>query len=371
MRVFLLGATGAVGRRTAAELLRQPEVEELVVAGRNQPTTEGLARALGGGSDRVRAQVVSLDGDDLALQITGCDVVVSCAGPFYETERSAAQAAIDGGVSYVSLCDELAPFEEVMALDESAAASGATVVSGCGLSPGITNMLVAFAAAGLDAVEEIDIALGRSSSETTGLASARHLLFELASEAPVIEDHQTLTKRAGTSPKLVYFPEPVGWVETFRSGHPEVMSLPDIYGSLESLEFRIGLVERITMDTARAFAATPLVRSEGARSAFASATRPLRPFIDRLPPTGPPWTAARVDVRGTSGGNHTTISLGVADRLVNFASIPLTLAALRLGAGEHHGPGVKTPETAFEVGSFLRDLSRRGVGIARLEPSPV
>ena len=371
VRVFLLGATGSVGRRTAAELLRQPEVEELVVAGRNRPVAEGLATALGGGSDRVRAQGVTLEADDLALQLTGCDVVVSCAGPFYETEVAAARAAIDAGVSYVSLCDEALPYEEVQSLEESIVSSGITIVSGCGLSPGITNMLIAHAASELDEVESVDIALGRSSSESTGPAAARHFLFELASDAFVIEDRQRRSKKAGTGPKLVYFPEPVGWVETFRVGHPEVLSLPGVYPSLESLEFRIGLAERITMDTARAFAATPLVDSERARRAFVSTTRPLRPFIDRLPPTGPPWTAARVDVRGSAQGSHATISLGVADRLVNFASIPLTLAALRLGSGDHRGPGLKTPEEAFGVGSFLHDLSRRGIGIARLEPTPV
>jgi hypothetical protein len=269
------------------------------------------------------------------------------------------------------LCDEAVPYEEVLSLEESAVSAGITIVSGCGLSPGITNMLVAHAGKELDEIEGVEIAVGRSSSESTGPATARHFLFELASDAFVIEDGQRRSKKAGTGPKLVYFPEPVGWVETFRCGHPEVLSLPGIYSSLESCEFRIGLVERITMDTARAFAATPLVKNERARRAFVSATRPLRPFIDRLPPTGPPWTAVRVDVRGSVGGSHTTISLGVADRLANFASIPLTLAALRLGAGRHRGPGLKTPERAFEVGPFLHDLSRRGIGIARLEPKPV
>lgn len=369
MRVFLLGATGAAGRRTAAELLRQPEVDELVLSGRTKTSVDALARALGGAPPRVHAR--GCDVTDLDAHLEDVDVLVSCAGPSYETELPAAEAAVRAGVSYVSLCDEEAPFAQVQALDERARSSDCTIVSGCGLSPGITNMLASHAAGELDQLNALDIALARSSTESTGQASARHFLYELGREATVIEDGQPLAERAGTAPKLVYFPEPVGWVETFFCGHPEALSVPRSHPSLHALEFRIGLIERITMDTARAFAATPLVRSERARRAFVSMTRPLKPVIDRLPPTGAPWTAARVDAHGSKDGSPTTISLGVVDRLMNFASIPLTLAALRLGTGRAKTRGVVDPEEAFEVGAFLRDLTRRGISVARLEPRPV
>lgn len=370
MRILLVGATGAAGRRTAAELLRQPEVEHLVLAGRNETAVTRLAHALGRGSNRVGSRTADLTAAG-PHDFGGVDVVVSCAGPHYETEEPSVRAAIAAGVSYVSLCDEHAALQEVQLLDREAKGAGVTIVNGFGLSPGITNMLVAHAARELDDIEAIDIALARSSAETNGPASARHFLYELGYEAPMVQDHQPQVAKAGTSPKLVYFPEPVGWVETFRSGHPEVVTLPVRYPALQSLQFRIGLIERITMDTVRAFSATPLVRNERARRTFISATRPLRPLIDRLPPSGPPWTAARVDVKGSKDSNPVQISLGTLDRLLNFASVPLTLAALRLGSGDVAGPGVRMPEEAFDAGRFLSDLVKRGIGIARLEPNPV
>ena len=370
MRVFLLGATGAAGRRTAAELLRQPEVDELALSARDATALESLARSMGGGSDRVRALAGDVRDEAFAEKLAGADVVVSAAGPFYETEVAAVEAAIAAGVSYVSLCDELTPFEDVQALDSRARHADVTIVSGCGLSPGITNLLVAHAERELDRIDAVDISIARSSTESTGLATARHFLYELSADAVELEDGQRIVQRAGTSPKLVYFPEPVGWVETFFCGHPEVVTLPAMFPSIESIEFRIGLVERITMDIARAFSATPAAQSEAARRAFVAFTRPVRPLIDRLPPTGPPWTAARVDAHGMRGGNPATISLGVVDRLLNFASIPLALATLRLSGGAKRS-GIVPPEEAFDVPSFLADLTRRGISLARLEPRPV
>jgi lysine 6-dehydrogenase len=320
----------------------------------------------------VEGQSFDLRGDASHLAAyRDVDVVVSCAGPHYETELPAARAAVEAGVSYVSLCDEHAALRQVQSLDEQARRAGITIVSGCGLSPGITNLLIAHGAAEMDTVEAIDIALARSSAESTGDATARHLLYELSHEAPVIRDRQNGVERSGSSPKLVYFPDPVGWVETYRCGHPEVVTLPDRYPGLDSLQFRLGLAEKITMDTARAFTATPLAQSERARRLFVTLTKPARPFIDRLPPRGPSWTAARVDIKGTRDGNQTTTSLAVVDKLLNFASVPLTLAALRLGAGEVSGPGVLSPEDAFDVPGFLRALTKRGIGVAVLEPAPV
>ncbi|MDQ4095685.1 MAG: saccharopine dehydrogenase NADP-binding domain-containing protein [Actinomycetota bacterium] len=371
MRVFLLGASGAAGRRTAAELLRQPEVDELVLSGRDADAIANLERSMGAGSDRVRSFSSDVRDERLVSHLRGADVVVSCAGPSYETEMPAVQAALAAGVSFVSLCDEHVPFEGVHGLQDRARDAGITIVSGCGLSPGITNLLVAYATRELDSVDAVDISLARSSTESTGLASARHFLYELSVDAIALEDRQRVTERAGTGPKLVYFPEPVGWVETFFCGHPEVVTLPRTHPSIEAIEFRIGLIERITMDTARAFSATPAAASDTARRAFVKLTRPLRPLIDRLPPTGPPWTAARVDTHGLRNGTPATISLGVVDRLLNFASIPLTLAALRLGDESTATTGVLPPEEAFDVPTFLRDLTQRGISIARLEPRPV
>ena len=371
MHVLLLGATGVSGRKTAAELLRQPAVETLWLCGREQKRLDELAGAFGD-SQRVQPRAFDLSEASLHSNLfRDADVVVSCAGPGYVTEGPAARAAVEGTSAYVSLCDDASGFEQAKALHERATDAGVTVVSGCGLSPGVTNLLIAHAARQLDDIEAVDISLARSSVESHGEATTRHLLYELGEEAPVVKDGRRTSEPSGSAPRLVFFPEPIGWVETFRMGHPEILTIPPRYDGVTTVQFRVGLAERITMDTARAFGATPFARSETARSFFVAATKPLRPLIDRLPPRGPAWSGARVDLHGTKDDSPRTISLAAVDRLLNFTSAALTLAALRLGDGEVGGPGVLSVEDAFEPEAFLRDLTKRGIAVAELEPKPV
>ncbi|MDQ3985015.1 MAG: saccharopine dehydrogenase NADP-binding domain-containing protein [Actinomycetota bacterium] len=372
MRVLLLGALGATGRRTAGELVRNPELEKLVVAGRDPVHLQRFARALDSSNERVTPAVVDVhDQDEARNAFERVDAVVSCAGPHYLTEYPAAKASILAGVSYVSLCDEYPAAQRAQSLSEIAQERGVTVVNGCGLSPGITNFMIDLAAGHLEQVEEINIALARSATESEGRATALHFLYELTRDAPFVSDHEPSTEPAATSPKLVFFPEPVGWVETFRCGHPEVVTLPHTYPDLTSLQFRIGLTEKATMDVARAFVATPLAHSETARNLFVNFSRPLRPLVNNLPPRGPSWSAARVDVRGNSKGRSSTITYGVVDHLANFVSVPLARAAVELGSGRVSHPGVHPPEKVFETKPFLRHLLERGIRVAELEPRTV
>ena len=371
MRVLLLGATGQTGRKTAAELLRQPEVETLWLSGRSEGELSALEAAFGD-KNRVRARAFDLAEAPLHINLfSDADLVVSCAGPSYETEELAARAAISAGTPYVSLCDEYEPLARLHALDQAARSAGIPLVAGCGLGPGITNLLTAYGSERLDALEAIEVALARSSAESTGDATTLHFLYELTQDAAVIKDHQLGFERPGSSPRLVYFPEPVGWVETYRIGHAEVLTFPEQYPDLASVQFRAGLAEKVAMDTARAFSATPPAKTDRGRRIFTAASRPLRPLIDRLPPRGPAWSGARVDLHGLKGGNRETVSLAVVDRLVNLTSATLTLAARRVGNGEVARTGVCSIEEAFDPRGFLKDLARRGISVAALEPRPV
>lgn len=372
MRVLLLGATGVVGTRAAGELMRASDVTTLLVAGRCRDEIERRAQLWGG--DEGRAQAVVLDASDstaIADAAAGADVIASCAGPGYLLEAAGVRAAIAAGVDYVSLCDDHDATEEITALGASAIGAGSTIVSGCGLSPGITNLLIALAAARLDEVDEITIAVAAASADPQGVAARLHFLHGLTRAAPVISDHRLTSERSATSPRLVYFPEPVGWVETFLCGHPEVVTLAAKRGRLRSLQFRIGLGEKVVMDTVRASVATRALGVEVARQTWLRAAEPLRPLLERIPPHGPPWTAARVDVRGTSEGRSSAVSYAVVDRLANLASVPIAYAALQLGRKDVTNPGVRAPEEVFSPKPFLRALAERGIRIARLEPAPV
>jgi NAD(P)-dependent dehydrogenase (short-subunit alcohol dehydrogenase family) len=359
MRVLILGAAGRTGRRTAAELARREEVTDLIVTGLDYEPLHRFASLFG---ERVRpARVDAEDSDDVRAACSQADVVVNCAGPAYLTETAAVVGAIEAGAAYVSLCDDYAAAGAAIALDERARETGALVIPGCGLAPGLTTMLARLARAELDDVHEIELSLAPSFGDLPTEAHSAHLVHALSSPVPVLSEHEERIADSRGGPHLVYFPEPVGWVETVTCAHAEMHNLrsPD----LGALTIRLGLTERAAMDALRALSSSPFSTLRSARRALAVA--------HALPPRGPQWSAARVDVVGSSDGRTATVSLGVVDHLINLATAPLTLAAVELGSGRVEGSGVKSADQVFDPREFLASLGGRGIGVARLEAAPV
>ena len=358
MNVLLLGATGAIGRRTAAELLRSPEIDRLTLAGRDGDLLRSLVERLRG---RATLDLDEFDilSPGLADRMAGRDVVVSCAGPGQDLELPCADAAIAAGIRYVSLNDDVEPARELLGKHDDAKKAGATIVGGCGAAPGISNLLLALAAAELDSVEEVEVAFAASAADGGGPAGDLHFI-EMLDRAARERD----SKEEGGSPHPVYFPEPVGWVETFGCGHPEEMAVAGD-GGRPAFSFRIGLAEKAVMDVVRAGVAARLTSGERRRRLWLKTAAPVRPLLEKATPGVAPWTAVRTDVRGRASGKLRTVTMGVVDHLANLTSIPIAHAALSVASVQ---PGVFTADRAFPAKPFLAALASRGIRFARLEP---
>ena len=356
MRVLLLGATGEMGGRTASELLRNPAVEHLTLAGRDRQRLGELSARLGG---RAAIEVAAFDihsSGDLVARCSDHDLVVSCAGPAYELEVPCVRASIDARTNYISLNDDFDAAAEARPLGEAAADAGVSVVTGCGAAPGLSGLLAALAARDLDAVDEVEIAVGASSRDGGGTAAQLHFVSMLGGS-------DAATSRSGL-PHPVYFPEPVGWIETFSCAHPEELSIPHTAPGT-AVRFRAGLAEKAVMDVIRASVATRLTASEPIKRAWLKGARPLRPVLEQMTPGRGGWTALRVDVHGRRDGRARTISYGIVDHLVNLASIALGEGAALM---QDVKPGVLAPEEAFDPKDLLRAATKRGLRFARLEP---
>jgi hypothetical protein len=172
-------------------------------------------------------------------------------------------------------------------------------------------------------------------------------------------------ERGARSPHSVYFPDPVGWVETFTCGHPEQLGLERSHPELDTFRFRIGLAEKAVMDVVRVGIATRLTSGPRRRRLWLKSAQPARPILEKLSPKAGPWTGLRVDVRGHRATKNKTVSFGVVDHLTNLASIAIAQAALSLPEGRS---GVLSASEAFEPREFLRAVAQRGLTFARLQP---
>lgn len=317
---------GRVGAHAARHLLSTAGVDEVLLHDTEPGRARTAAGEIGAGAGVVEGSLEGL------LERGPAAVAVAAEGSAH------AAAAVERGVAVASSADGLDVVRRLLELDPAARAAGVPVIVGAGLAPGLSDVLVRFAAERCDAVDEVHVSRYGVSGPECARARRR------ASWGPVIEldDHAWVRPRAGTGRRLVAFPEPVGPHDCRRAVSP----VPQ-------------LVAR----------AVPGVR----RVSFRDAAR----LSDRV--TGgvpPPVTGRRaqvlgglhVEVRARRGPRAEVLVYGTVDQMAPMVGAILATATLA-AAGltpQHVAAGV---HGLGEVGgaSVLAELGHRGVRAARFE----
>lgn len=322
--VALIGA-GAVAVRAARQLVDTPGLDRLVIASRDAADARRLARAVG-------AEATSLD-RALATNPTACAVAVP--GP---VGVAMIRAAIDAGIAAASCADDAPAIRHLLELGPRAFDRDVLVVAGCGMVPGIADVLARHAADGLEQPDEVHVA-------RVGVAgpACRAALREAvgADAREWREQAWHVPDRRG--PQLVWFPEPIAAREC-----------TSVDGGVELLR---GAVPEARDVTVRA--------EEPTRVSRGRALRARRP--------GDEFGGARVEVWGWRDGARTSLVYGAIERPAIAAGTTLAVSAARLagllpsiGLRVEHG-GVRSVGATFESVPFLAELAHRGVKAAAFE----
>src|SRR5262249_44124856 len=205
--ILIVGGYGVVGRRIAAELA--PDYpDSVVVAGRNLARANETATAIGHG---VRGQRIDIAvPSSIAAALVGVSVVISCID---QPGRTLLWAAVERGLNYTDITPHLTELGRGAAygkIGAAARASGARVVLGTGIVPGISNVMVRALADVLGGVDEIETALLLAASDGGGPGSFDYFLQELSMSFHTWVDGKDRLAHAFSDPQLVDFPPPVG-----------------------------------------------------------------------------------------------------------------------------------------------------------------
>ncbi|MDV2477972.1 NAD(P)H-binding protein [Rhodococcus zopfii] len=231
MKIIVIGGSGRVGKRVVDELTTH-STHAVTVADRVPPRVPV-------------SNFVPLDLSDsaaLAEVIAAHDVVVNTAGPFDLWGTTVLDAAIDGRVDYVDVCDDPEATLALLARDEAARRAGIRAVIGLGVSPGLTNYLGVMAAQHLSEVDTVATFWGDSregmdvATATTygtelaaafagGRAAYTHLILQAAAEVPIWRDGASTYERAWRRGFRIR--TSTGQTGVYRMiGHPEPVTLP-------------------------------------------------------------------------------------------------------------------------------------------------
>jgi len=318
---------GDVGVRTARQLIDTPGVDRVVVAARHLEHAREVASALHDG-----AEPLKLGRDDPLPP--GIDAVASALPS--NVDASYARRAVAAGIPYASCADRDATIRALLALDRDARATGARVVAGCGLAPGLSDVLARHAVGVLDSVDELHVArwgVAGPASASEARRAQREPALEWRDGEMVHDKHRHA--------ELVWFPDPV------RARECELVAT--------GVELLVDANPGAGRVTARL------------------GTPPARRFT---PPgrrdAGVAWGAVRSEAWGWQDRVRTSVVYGVIERTGVAAGTVLGVTAAWL-AGAIPTVAARDQAGAFGLGAvvdavpFLAELARRGVKAAAFE----
>ena len=361
MKILLLGACAVMAVPLIPRLAAEADVERITLADRNAAKAEQLAVAdpklssvLADASDHPR--VVEL--------MRGYDLSISYIGPFYFFEKRLVRAAVEAGKPYVSICDDYDAYLDVVALEDEARKSGVKILTGFGNSPGLTQVLAKKGYLSMAKPEKIHIHWCAGSDEAAGPANLAHLFHIFTGTTLQWMEGREVRVKTGRGKKTVVFPEPIGQVPVFYTGHAESVSIPRNLPGLTEVTLHGGVKPVYIVKLVKAMAALGLTKKHRSRTSLAR-------FFHRIEgwfvSEGIDKSVGRVEVYGKDeGGAAQSRAYSYVGHIADITSIPCLTAALWLGRGKFDAlpGGVYAPERVIDDPDvFLQDLVQRGVEI--------
>jgi saccharopine dehydrogenase-like NADP-dependent oxidoreductase len=280
---------------------------------------------------------------------------VSCID---QPRRGLLRAAIERGLRYTDITPHLvelgsgAAYEEISA---AARASGARVVLGTGIVPGISNVIVRALAHTLGGADVIETSLLLSASDASGRASFDYFVKELTMPFAVHVDGVDRPAHAFSDPRVIEFPSPFGPRSAYLFPFSDQVLYPRTMGAqtaLTRLAIEPARLGRLLAASVR-LGAVRLVAQERVRNVLA------RRRSDRAPSEGARF-ALRVDINHDGRSAHATL-VGGAQADAAAAGASATVRSLM--EGEISDPGVWMPEQVIKPPGFFSHLARHGLTV--------
>ena len=373
-KVIVLGGCGAVGSVAVRTLAASDLFSGVVIGDRDLSRADAIASEAGAG----RVTAVKIDAQDpasLTGPMQGCDVVLNCVGPFYQSVRTIVETVLELGVDYVDVCDDVDATLELLDLDARAKAKGVTALIGMGSSPGATNLLAKLAATTLlDETDSIDIFHTHGGEAFEGEGVIGHRFHCMSIDIPMFLDgrlrYVKFFEEDGIALRQTFdFPVIGKNIPIFPYPHPEQVTLPRHLkvrnvtnkGSVLPIEYynltkdlcalglnsREPVVVKGSPVSPHDFTVAYIIRKRGEILKAAGFNKPCG--------------CCTVVARGTKDGRRQEYRFHMASRsqaLGEGTGIPAAMGVMLMVMGKVSGPGVLPPEACVDPLDFIGLISK-------------
>jgi lysine 6-dehydrogenase len=361
-RILVLGGSGEMGSAAVVDLVERTDHD--VSIGDIRPDAAHALLDRLGAPDRV-VDVDVDDPDSLAHALADTDVVLNAT--YMRQNVQVTDAAIAASVHLVDLGSYYP--ETLQQLDRHAAAerAGCRIVPGCGVAPGLTNILARLGADQLDSVDAIRMYsyITHPMWTSPGIVVTR---FDASTGTSIVwEGGRAVEYPSFSGEERFAFPEPYGEQEVHLVPHPEPLTVPRTI-DVRDVVFKVGYpadeTERIRVLLALGFDRDEPYELDGTAI---SPRRFAAAYIGRhgIGPSERSANVKHVRVEGAKDGRPITLTYDFAVEQTGrsaSAAITGTVAAIAADLVARGGPvGVHPPEAAFAPRPFIDALAERGL----------
>src|SRR5262245_16122748 len=223
-RLLIAGGYGVVGRRIAS-LLAPHYPGRVVIGGRRVDVARREAARIDFGTQARDLDVNSHD--SVAAALDGMDVVVSCVD---QLEPHLLLLCAQNGLAYTDITPHLAFRSDIENVDTQARQSGARILMGAGMAPGIANVMAAWLAHHVESVQAIETTVLLSIGDEYGAASTEFLTETLTRPFRLFDRGKYRTVWPFTEPTQVAFSAPIGTRTAYLFPSSDVVSYPNTLG---------------------------------------------------------------------------------------------------------------------------------------------
>jgi lysine 6-dehydrogenase len=372
MKILVLGGAGAMGTVTVRDLAESPNVSEVVIADVSLERANRLRNLIG--SQKVKAKPVdATNRQGLVEAMKEADAVANALP--YHLNIQVMKAAMEAGKNLTDLGGVYHTTLKQLELHKEAKKAGITAVLGCGLAPGITDILAKYGADKLDTVDEVHIKYGEVNLTPVRYKWSFRTVLEEYTSGPVVYrngEYQTLPPFSGK--QRVRFPEPIGEQTCCYGLYSGVAALPRTIGKgVKAVDCLMVLREE---DEQRIKVLNDMGLTSDKPVNFKGVSISPREFLLRCAP--PPDAKARdvagavVEVTGERGGEKTRCTYSLVhsyhekyevSALAYLTGVPLSIVSQMLAEGNISERGVLPPEVAVKPEPFFAELAKRGIRI--------
>lgn len=365
-KIVVLGA-GLVGKAMAIDLARTCEVTSVDI---NEEALAAVAR------ENIKTRKADLsDAAQLSAAIQDADLVVGAVPGFMGLKTAATVIAAGKNMADISFFPE-----DPFLLDEEAKKKNVTIVTDCGVAPGMGNIILGYhhkrmnihtyecLVGGLPVVREWPY-------EYKAVFSPIDVIEEYIRPARYVQNSAVVIKEALSDPELIHFPG-VGTLESWNSDglRSLIKTMPDIPNMIEKTLRYPGCIEYLRVLRETGFFSYEEVDVKGVKVRPIDVTARLLFPKWKLKPGEEEFTVMRIRIAGDENGVATSYEYNLLDRtdkatntlsMARTTGYTCTAAAHLILNNQFTRKGVCPPEFLGEDEQnfqFIRNyLAERGV----------